>query len=135
MIGSRAGNIEPLLDNIKFLGSVPHETIKSYITKGNHLIIPFKTNALIEAVDPVKIYEYLALGKHVVTAKWDELKKFTKQGNVSFYCNYDEFEYEIIKNEIQSYEVMYNIDFVSQNNWEQRGKQYLDIINKIAFNL
>ena len=45
----------------------------AYLQHFGALIIPFKVNAISEATDPVKSYEYISQGKAVVSAAMPEL--------------------------------------------------------------
>lgn len=55
------------IDNITLLGRRPYETVPAYMNAFDVCWVPFKQNRVAEAADPVKIYEYLSLGKPVVT--------------------------------------------------------------------
>ena len=49
-------------ENVRLLGLRSHAEINRLAQPWRAAIIPFKINALTRAVDPIKIYEYLALG-------------------------------------------------------------------------
>lgn len=53
--------------NIHLKGVVPYHTLPSYGQHWDVSILPFKDNAITAACDPLKIYEYLALGKPIVS--------------------------------------------------------------------
>lgn len=124
--------IDKINDNIVFLGSIEHEDVKEYIKEGEIMLIPFKVNELIKGVDPVKLYEYLALNKPVVTSYWEELKEYKNNKLVYFYDTYEEFVLAIntIKNESNNLEEI-NFEFIEQNNWEKRVGCYVKILDKI----
>lgn len=48
------------------LGPKPYRDLPSYLAHLSVCILPFKDTELTRAVDPVKVYEYLAAGKDVV---------------------------------------------------------------------
>lgn len=62
------------LPNVRLLGQQPYETMPQYLYHFDACMIPFKVNAITEATDPVKVYEYLSAGKPVVTAALPELE-------------------------------------------------------------
>ncbi len=64
------------LANLHFLGPVPYERVPSYINAFDVCLIPFHCNDLTADVDPVKAYEYLALGKPVVAVGLPELARY-----------------------------------------------------------
>jgi len=62
--------------NVWFLGRKPYEQIPHYGKLFDVAIMPWKQNRWIEACNPVKLKEYLALGKPVVSTPFNELKKY-----------------------------------------------------------
>ncbi len=62
--------------NVHLLGNQPYETMPEYLWHFDVCIIPFKINALTDATDPVKFYEYLSSGKPVVAAAIQELEPY-----------------------------------------------------------
>jgi glycosyltransferase involved in cell wall biosynthesis len=65
----------PEIDNIFLLGPRPYYHIPFYLTKFNVALIPFKPSKLTESVNPVKIYEYMAMGLHSVVLRYAEIDK------------------------------------------------------------
>lgn len=120
--------LSDLSSNIILFGTIPHETIKSYILEGDVMLIPFKNNELIKAVDPVKMYEYLALNKPVVSSYWEELNCYKESELVSFYNDLNEFEAQINKSLGITMQKKPNFDFVHNNNWQVRVEEYIQIL-------
>jgi glycosyltransferase involved in cell wall biosynthesis len=56
------------LPNVFFQGMVPHETVPSIIDGFDLCTIPYKVNAYTAGVNPLKLVEYLALGKPIVSS-------------------------------------------------------------------
>lgn len=65
-------------NNIKLLGEKPYEILPGYLKTFDVCIIPFKVNVHTTLIDPVKMYEYFASGKPVVTTAITEIKRFEK---------------------------------------------------------
>jgi GT2 family glycosyltransferase/SAM-dependent methyltransferase len=61
------------LPNVQILGQQPYERMPAYLRQFDACIIPFKVNAITEATDPVKFYEYISQGKPVVAPRMPEL--------------------------------------------------------------
>ena len=81
-----AGYGEPaglaLPPNVRLLGRQPSTTLGSLATGWDVGIVPFRQGAVAEAADPIKVYEYLALGLPVVTCGAPpppETERFVKQ--------------------------------------------------------
>ena len=64
------------LPNVRLLGHQPYESMPKYLYHFDACIIPFKLNAITEATDPVKLYEYLSGGKPVVSIALPELETY-----------------------------------------------------------
>jgi len=62
--------------NIWFLGQKPYEHIPHYGKCFDVAIMPWRQNHWIEACNPIKLKEYLALGKSIVSTPFPELKKY-----------------------------------------------------------
>ena len=61
------------LSNVHILGEQPYDELPSLAASFDVGIIPFKRTPLIEATDPVKLYEMMALGLEVVAPPIPEL--------------------------------------------------------------
>jgi GT2 family glycosyltransferase/glycosyltransferase involved in cell wall biosynthesis len=62
--------------NVLALGSIPYRELPRYCADFDVATIPFLVNELTSATDPVKLYEYFAAGKPVVTTPMRELFPF-----------------------------------------------------------
>jgi len=60
-------------ENIFFVGLKPQSEIPSYLSFSDACIIPFKADNITKYVNPLKVYEYLAMGKPVVATDMEEL--------------------------------------------------------------
>ena len=63
------------LPNCYLLGWRPYDELPAFLQHSAVCLLPFTTNELTRAVDPVKVYEYLAAGKPVVATELPELAK------------------------------------------------------------
>jgi len=64
------------LPNFIFTGPKPYETLPSWAKAFDVAIIPFRQNELVRNVNPLKLREYLATGKPVVSVPMPELERF-----------------------------------------------------------
>jgi teichuronic acid biosynthesis glycosyltransferase TuaH len=53
-----------------------HAELAAAVAGTHALLLPFRVDALTRAVDPVKLYEYVALGKPVLAARWPAIDRF-----------------------------------------------------------
>ncbi|UCC30682.1 MAG: glycosyltransferase [Phycisphaerales bacterium] len=64
------------LPNVVMVDQRPYEQIPHYGKCFDVCIMPFQQNRWIDAFNPIKLKEYLALGKPVVTTAFGELKEY-----------------------------------------------------------
>jgi glycosyltransferase involved in cell wall biosynthesis len=64
------------LPNVILLGERPYPEIAAFVQRFDVCLIPFQVNELTRAVNPIKLYEYFALGKPVVATPLPELDPF-----------------------------------------------------------
>lgn len=62
-------------ENVFFLGHKNYDSLPFYLRYFDVCIIPFVLNRVTNSTNPVKVYEYLATGKPVVSTPLPELKK------------------------------------------------------------
>ena len=62
--------------NVRMLGQKPYEQIPHYGKCFDVAIMPWRQNRWIEACNPIKLKEYLALGKPIVSTPFAELQKY-----------------------------------------------------------
>jgi GT2 family glycosyltransferase/glycosyltransferase involved in cell wall biosynthesis len=70
---SRAAN----LANVRFYGEMPYHELPAALREFDVAIIPFKIIELTRCTNPVKLYEYMAAGKPVVSAPIPEVIEAT----------------------------------------------------------
>ena len=93
------GHSEPkslsLPSNVTILGPKNHLEINEIASNWSVAIIPFKVSKLSDAVDPIKIYEYLALNLPVVSFNMPQIENYPNTliaNNVEEFCeSIDEF--------------------------------------------
>lgn len=80
IIGPGTAKLEQLkiLENVHLLGPKTFDTLPNYLYYSDVGIIPFETKknkTLIDGVNPLKLYEYMACGLPVVSTKWKTLEE------------------------------------------------------------
>lgn len=64
------------LPNVHLLGQRPYEQVADYMAASDVLIMPWNQSDWIRACNPIKLKEYLATGRPVVTTDFYELKHY-----------------------------------------------------------
>jgi len=62
--------------HVHFLGQKPYDQVSSYPGHCDVLIMPWNQGPWIQSCNPVKLKEYLAAGRPVVTTWFDELRRY-----------------------------------------------------------
>jgi glycosyltransferase involved in cell wall biosynthesis len=65
------------LKNVHLLGRRPYEQVAAYMAACDVLIMPWNRSDWIKACNPVKLKEYLAVGRPVVSTDFDELSNYS----------------------------------------------------------
>lgn len=78
LIGPRHTDLGALdrLPNVHLLGPRPYEELPAYLQHFAVCLIPFRRDRLTASVNPIKLYEYLAAGKPVVSTPIEEVAAF-----------------------------------------------------------
>ncbi len=77
------------LPNVHRFPQQPYEKVARFTAACDVLIMPWCDNAWIRACNPIKLKEYLAVGRPVVTTPFDELRRY--DGYVRVAGSYDAF--------------------------------------------
>ena len=118
------------LDNIFILGKKPYEEIAQFLCNADVGIIPFDTvnhRALIESVNPLKLYEYFACGLPVVSSNWHQLEKLNSP---AFLCHTTETFIEAIKQASKDKNTTEIKEFAESADWRKRVNDVLDSLKR-----
>lgn len=66
----------PGIPNVHFLGAVPYQQIPRYARHFRVCTIPFLVNDITNATSPLKLFEYMALGRPILTTAMRESGKY-----------------------------------------------------------
>jgi teichuronic acid biosynthesis glycosyltransferase TuaH len=67
----------PSHPRVQHVGVLPHAQLAAFAADCHALVMPFVVTPLIEAVDPVKLYEYIALQRPALAPRYRETERFT----------------------------------------------------------
>lgn len=116
--------------NIYFLGPRDYKILKNYARKCDVLIIPFKINNITKATSPVKVFEYMALHKPIVTTDMDECRKYK---SILIGNDHQDFMNKLEK----ALELRGNQEYINlldkearDNDWSMKAKAIIDLISE-----
>lgn len=115
------------LPNVRLLGPRPYARVPAYVDTFAVCWVPFKQNDVGTAANPVKIYEYLALGKPVVSTPVADMAAY---GNALDAARTPVEMAERLRAAVVTPPAARaaRIDFARQNTWDARAQEYLDFI-------
>ncbi len=79
IIGKVIADIKSLkkYPNLYLLGSISYENLPSYVSYFDVCILPYKVNSLTKNINPLKLREYIATGKPIISSALPEVEKYS----------------------------------------------------------
>lgn len=119
--------------NVTFHGSIPYATVAQRLADSGVLVMPFHLNEIVRAVNPVKLYEYLASGRPVIARRYGETEKFSEV--VDLYDTSEEFLALIADALTPAAQTpamrAKRIAFAAANDWQDRADRIAAIVRQI----
>lgn len=113
--------------NIRLLGSISYQALPGFLHNADVGLIPFdveNNSELVNNVNPIKLYEYMACGLPVVATKWKELELI----NSPAYLAEDSNDFvNGLENTLQERDRNKYVQFAQKNTWEERYKKLYKI--------
>jgi len=81
------------LPNVSFAGPQPYETARAWIRSFDVAVMPHLRSSVTDAMHPLKLYNYLALGAPVVSTPVANLEEI--EDLIGIACDPDNFVFEI----------------------------------------
>jgi glycosyltransferase involved in cell wall biosynthesis len=131
LIGRVAVPLEnvPRRANIRLLGVRSYELLPHYGRQFDVAIIPYRLTRQVVNSNPIKLREYLAMGKPIVTVRTPEIDRYAEVVRVADTC--DEFLAhldEAVAEGRAPAEALRRVARVTPESWEARLRAVLDII-------
>lgn len=133
LIGPRYRNTKELdtlsdADNIYFLGKKSEPLLPYYIKGLDVCLIPYVINDFTKNISPLKLYEYLSMGRPVVSTALPELNNYTDVAKIAY--TKEEFSQciEQCLNDNDSGRIHARCAIAKENSWGNRIAQVSEII-------
>ncbi len=131
LVGPMEAAVPDLPDNIHLVGPLSHSQAVDWMRNADALMLPFVRSPLVDAVDPVKLYEYVASGRPVVTAHWPLLDAYGTIPSVSFYGDGRPLQ-EALERALASPPPPPPPSFLEANIWDIRARRLAEIVREAA---
>ena len=124
--------------NITLTGTKKYEVVPKYLAHMDVCMIPFKINKLTSAVNPIKLYEYLAAGKPVVSTAIPEVRENTSklvyigENREDFIKKVEEAVGEPKKPEHAAL-IAARMKFAQENSWEERVDEIEKLLRQTVY--
>lgn len=120
-------------NNIEFTGDIHYNKLPEYLKNIDITIIPHKVDEFTNSMNPLKLYEYLAAGKPVVSTKVagsDDISDyvFIAENDDGFIMNLKEVVEKVNRCEFNAQEIADSIPF--ECTWNYRSNVMLDCIDE-----
>jgi glycosyltransferase involved in cell wall biosynthesis len=118
--------------NVHMLGQKPYDEVWRYPAAFDVLIMPWNRSPWIAAANPVKLKEYMAAGRPIVTTYFDELRRY--EGFVTVATNAEAFADSIqaaVSAPRKDEEVSRLQERVRHETWVHKGEQMLALLQRV----
>jgi glycosyltransferase involved in cell wall biosynthesis len=133
MIGRVAVPAEqlPRRNNIRFLGPRPYDSLPAYGKQFAASIIPYRLTQQVLHANPIKLREYLAMGKPVISVSTPEIDKYADvvaiaHSHEDFLARLD----EAVSRPASAEEDRRRMERVAAQGWESRLRDVLAVVEK-----
>jgi hypothetical protein len=111
---------EPLPSNVHCLPAVPQHEVYQVMLKFDVGLIPFALNDVTAYVDPVKYYEYRAMGLNVLTTRFGEMNHRNESDGVYFWDQLTSGALDLEALAASRHGEVNRQEFCQNNSWKQR---------------
>lgn len=122
LVGHSAPAALQLPQNVVLVGARPWHALPALAARWSCAIIPFRMGELADGVDPIKIYEYLALGLPVVSFYMPQIRDYPGTEVVS---GVDAFCAALDRACVRELDAAATAAFLAGNTWQQRADRLL----------
>ncbi len=119
--------------NVFWLGKKKKEDIPNYINNFDVCINPFRVDDVSKSVSPLKVFEYLAMKKPVISAKMESLAKEEVASFIYFASSYEDFNKKLniaLKGK-DDFAINLNYEKVKIYSWDNLFIKVKQLIEKI----
>lgn len=111
--------------NIRFFGAVPYADLPAHISALDALVLPYVVDASTDMINPLKLKEYLATGKPVITTPLPEAKLLSAFLTVSDRAGFADAAEAALRQGARSKSIPPDLEaFLELESWEGKAEQF-----------
>lgn len=117
------------IPNVKYLGQVDYKVLPEYATYFDIAWIPFVINEITIATNPIKVFEYMALKKFIITSDMPECRKYKSVNIAKTLKDYE----HLINNYKKLYTKTYQKQLIKDakdNSWNSKAEEIKKLFKK-----
>ena len=118
------------LPNVHMLGRKPYDEVAGYMAAAQCLIMPWNKSEWIKACNPIKLKEYLAVGRPVVTTDFDALDGWRDLVSVAHAA--DDFAAAIRRSLVADYDPTAARERVARETWDAKADLLADALMDLS---
>ena len=124
-------NIEQI-PNIHYLGQVDYKELPDYAKFFDICTIPFKINEITLATNPIKVFEYMAMEKPIITTNMPECKKYKSVFVAKSKEDFENHIKNVIKFDKEKNQEYFEIlrREALENTWESKTASIINLLKK-----
>ncbi|MCU7904537.1 MAG: glycosyltransferase [Candidatus Thiodiazotropha sp. (ex Epidulcina cf. delphinae)] len=120
------------ISNIHFTGSVPYKELPQIISSWDICMLPYRINELTNAIQPLKIKEYLASGKPIISTPIKEVKALEKYVHLAETPDHWRKTIQKILRTGPDDKALNRNDFLKPESWERKADYFLEICTEFV---
>jgi teichuronic acid biosynthesis glycosyltransferase TuaH len=127
----------PFLRNhprVRYLGAVVHDALAVSVQGDLCLILPYTMTERVRSADSMKLYDYVNLGKPIVSVWYAEIARF--EPFVEFYRTTGELVEVLKRVSSEGYSRKYTetqrLQFLAENSWDKRAETVRSILQSLS---
>ena len=116
------------ISNLHFVGSVDYKVLPYVAKSFTVATIPFKLNEITESTSPIKLFEYMAMGKPVVTTAMRECFKYPVVRIAKDKDDYVAALDELVGKAQDEQYLTKILDLAQQNSWSKKAEEIVRLL-------
>ena len=117
------------LPNVHYLGLKSYADIPSYMRQFDVCLLPFKISPLTNAVNPIKFYEYLAMGKPVVSTPIREIQHYSDTVEIADRSEFTRAVKRALATSGDEDKIAKRLKIAQDNTWDKRIEEIFRILD------